>query len=174
MDVMYLPTVDHPPWLCAVLLVVFIPVSIWHERNWRRQLAAYAAARLEAGATDAEWPEPGLRRQLGVQPWLVLLAAALLACMVALGAAALLVWPQKMPLFDEVINYFDRPYLAVALLAGTAAVVGAVAFAIELRRSPWARVANLVRRVTYATPAERDAAFAAALAVDPGVPPRTK
>ena len=170
MPPMYLPTIDHPPWFCAVLLVIFIPVSIWHERNWRATLAAYATMRLEAGATDADWPTAGLRRQLGVQPWLVLAAAGLLAAMVVLGAAALLVWPQKLPFFDEVINYFDRPYLAVALVAGIAAVVGALALAIDLARSPWAAVARLVRGTTYATPEARKAAFTEALAADPGVP----
>ena len=38
---LYLPTIDRPLWPCLVLLVVFIPVSIWHEAHWRRTLADY-------------------------------------------------------------------------------------------------------------------------------------
>ena len=39
MITMYLPTIDWPLWPCVVLLVVFIPISIWHEIHWRRTLA---------------------------------------------------------------------------------------------------------------------------------------
>ena len=77
----YLPTVDYPLWPCVGLaLLVFIPVTIWHERAWRRTLAEYGAARSAAGAVDP-WPPEGMSALLGVQPWLLLTAAALLAVM---------------------------------------------------------------------------------------------
>lgn len=170
MITMYLPTIDHSLWPCVGLLIVFIPVSIWHEAAWRRTLAAYAVERRAAGASDEPWPSTGLKRTMSLQPWLILVAAALLAMMVALGTTALLAWPHKLAYFDEVLNYFDRPYLTAMLVAGTAAVVGAVALAIDLSRSPWQRVAARVRRATHAPQAAREACFSAALKVDPGVP----
>ena len=166
----YLPTVDYPLlWPCVgVALLVFVPVSIWHERAWRRTIAEYGVARLAAGASDP-WPPAGMSALLGVQPWLVLTAAGLLALMTALGLAALLVWPRKLPFFDGPLNYFDRPYVASMAVAGTAAVVGAVALGIDLARSPWARTARTVRRATHASSKKREQLFAAALEVDPGV-----
>ena len=170
MITMYLPTMDRPLWPCLVLLVVFIPISVWHEVAWRRTLADYAAVRRAAGAEDDEWPSPELRWALSLQPWLISVAAAMLALMVALGATALLSWPHRLAPFDEVLNYFDRPYLTAMLTAGVAAVVGALALAIDLARSPWNRVAARIRRATHAQPPAREACFSAALRVDPGVP----
>ena len=166
----YLPTVDYPQlWPCVgVFFLFFIPVSVWHDRAWRRTLAEYGVLRAAAGAVDP-WPPAGMRTLIGVQAWLVLTAAGLLAAMTALGIAALAAWPSKLPFFDYPINYFDRPYLLGAVVAGTAAVVGAVALGADLVRSPWAAVAHKVRRATHAPAATRERLFAEALAVDPGV-----
>ena len=106
---------------------------------------------------------------LGVQPWLLLTVAALLAMMTGLGLAALLLWPRKVPFFDAPLNYFDRPYVAATVVAGIAAVVGAVAVAIDLVRSPWAGVARALRRATHAPPEKRAELINAALEADPGV-----
>jgi hypothetical protein len=167
---MYVPTLDHPPWWFLWFIVVLVPISIYHERHWRRTLAAYAQARRDAGASDEPWPSREMRWVLSLQPWLILFAAFWLFAMVALGIAAMVVWPSKMPGFDEVINYYDRPYLSAMLTAGVAAVIGAVALAIDLARSPWAPVAHEVRRCTHARPEERARRFVNALACDPGVP----
>ncbi len=128
----YLPTVDYPLWPCVgLVLLVLIPVTIWHERAWRRTLAEYGRARSAAGAADP-WPPEGMGALLGVQPWLLLTAATLLAVMTGLGLAALLMWPRKVPFFDAPLNYFDRPYVAATVVAGMAAVVGAIAVAVDL------------------------------------------
>ncbi len=174
MITMYLPTVDHPLWPCLVLLLIFIPVSVWHELHWRRTLAEYAAARRAAGADDFPWPSSELRWTLSLQPWLVLFATALLGAMVALGGAALLVWPRRLPYFDEVINFYDRPYLTAGLIAGAATVIGGCALAIDLARSPWKGVASSIRRAVHATAIRRDKFFSAALRVDPGVVTTTR
>jgi hypothetical protein len=55
------------------------------------------------------------------------------------------------------------------VVAGTAAVIGAIALGLDLARSPWARVASRVRRATHAPTETRERLFSAALAVDPGV-----
>lgn len=165
----YLPTIDHSLWPCAVLLVVFVPVSVWHEVHWRRVLAEYAVLRREAGAAAGEWPTSELRWVLSLQPWLILFATILLGIMVAIGGAALLAWPNRLPNFNEVINYYDRPYLGAMLIAGAAAVVGGCALAIDLERSPWKGVARLIRRAPHGSQAQRDEIYSAALKVDPGV-----
>ena len=167
---LYLPTIDHSPWPFAVLIVLLVPLSLWHERNWRATLAAYSHARRAAGASDERWPDAETKWVLSLQPWLVLAVALLLAGMVLLGGAAMAVWPHRMPGFDETINYFDRPYLSATLTAGLAALVGAVALAIDLWHSPWSRVASEVRRCVYASAEERERRFESALACDPGVP----
>ena len=166
----FLPTIDHPiVWPCVgVALLVFIPVSIWHDRAWKRTLAEYGAVRLAAGATDP-WPPAGMSALIGVQPWLILTSAGLLAAMTALGLAALLAWPRSLPFFDGPLNYFDRPYVTTMVVAGVAGVVGAVALGLDLARSPWARVASKVRRATHAPSETRERLFSAALVVDPGV-----
>lgn len=166
----YLPEPTFPLWPCAVLLVVFIPVSIWHERNWRRALAAYAQARTEAGAADEGWPTPDLARAMGVQLWLVLLVTILLALGVAIAAWAALLWPHRPPGFDQPLNLYDLPYLWSFIVAGTAAVIAGLAIALDVGRSPWVGVARKVRRAIYASPEERARLFALALAADPGVP----
>jgi hypothetical protein len=167
----YLPTIDYPViWPClGAALLVFVPVSIWHDRAWKRTLAEYGAVRLAAGAEDP-WPPVGMSALIGVQPWLILTSAGLLAVMTAIALGALLVWPGKLPFFDYPLNYFDRPYVATMVVAGTAAVVGAVALGVDLARSPWARTAHNVRAATHRKPEKRDRCFAAALAADPGVP----
>jgi hypothetical protein len=166
----YLPTIDHSLWPVAVVLVALVPLSFWHERNWRSTLAAYADARRAAGASDEAWPGAEVGWMLSLQPWLLAFAAALLAAMVALGATVMAVWPHRMPGFDETLNYFDRPYLGAMLVAGTAAVIGAIALAIDLWRSPWAGVAKEIRRSVYVTADERAERFGRALEADPGVP----
>ena len=140
----YLPTIEFSLWPCAVLLLVFVPVSIWHERNWRRTLAAYAAARRDAGAAEEEWPTRSLRRVMGVQPGLVLAACTLLALVTGLGVVAAFVWPKRLPGFDLPINPYDLPYLWSMIVAATAAVVAGVAVAVDVWRNPWSRGA--VRR----------------------------
>jgi hypothetical protein len=166
----YLPTIDHSLWPCAILLLIFIPVSIWHDRNWRRTLSAYAEARRAAGADGGEWPSAGLRRLMGVQPGLVLAATALLAAMTAFATWAVVQWPYRPYGFDLSVNIFDLPYLWCAIVAGCAAVVAGIAVTLDLARSPWAFVARQVRRSMYLPAEERAKRFEAALAVDPGVP----
>jgi len=166
---MWLPTLDYSLWPCMLLLIVFIPVSLWHERAWRRTLAEYAQLRVGAGARDAAWPSQSLRRRLGTQPWLLLAATAPLAAMTALGLAALLAWPKGLPGFDQPLNYFDRPYLAAVSVAAIAAIVAVVAVVVDLLGSPWARVASNIRRAVHARPAEREKRLAAALEADPDV-----
>jgi len=170
MHALYLPTIEHSLWPFAVLLVALVPVSFWHERNWRSTLTAYADVRKQAGAAEESWPATGTKWVLNLQPRLLILAAALLALMVALGAAALAAWPHRLPGFDEPINYFDRMYLGAMLVAGTAAVIGAIAVAVDLWHSPWADVANQLRRSMYVSVEERTSRFERALAADPGVP----
>ena len=126
--------------------------------------------RQAAGAADEAWPSSELRWTLSLQPLLLLASAMLLAAIVALGWASLLAWPHRLLGFDEAINYYDRPYLAAMLVAGTAAVVGAATLAIDLWRSPWQGVAARVRRAVHAPAPKRAAFFSAALGVDPGVP----
>jgi len=152
----YLPTIDHSLWPCVALLVIFIPVSIWHERHWRRTLAEYADMRRDAGADDAEWPDSELRMVLGLQPALVAFATVLLAGMVLLGAVALFAWP-----------HFDRPYLSAMLVAGVATVVGALVLVVDLWCSPWHGVAFNIRRAVHAPAEKRAARLAAALELDP-------
>lgn len=166
----YLPTVGFSLWPCAALLLVFVPVSLWHERNWRRALADYAQLRRDAGASDERWPAPELARLMGVQSWLLFAVSALLALMVALALWAALVWPSKPPGFEMPLNPLDLPFLWSMIVAGVAAVVACVAVALDLLGSPWARVSTCVRRSMYAPADVRAALFARALASDPGVP----
>ena len=170
MTSIYLPTIDHSLWPCAVLLVVFIPISIARERSWRRTLAAYAEVRRAAGAAEGAWPPPGLANAMGVQPRLLFLVAGMLGAVTLFGAYVAIIWPQKFPGFDLPVNPFDLPFLWSMVVAGTAAVVAVVAIAIDLGGSPWMGVSRELRRVIYASAAERERVFAAALELDPGVP----
>jgi hypothetical protein len=171
MVTMYLPTVYWPYlWPCAVLLLVFIPVSIWHQVHWSRTVAEYAALRRSAGAPDEPWPTRDLRWVLSLQPWLLILVASLLAVMVVTGLVAMVVWPHRLFRFGNILNYYDRPYLASMLVAGIAAVIGVTALAIDLLRSPWKGVAAQVRRAVHASPSQHESRLQAALKLDPGVP----
>lgn len=170
MVTMYLPTVDWPLWPCLVLLIVFIPLSIWHQVHWNRTVAEYAALRRAAGATDEPWPTPDLKWVLSLQPWLLLTVAAMLASMVAMGVAAMVAWPHRLFSAFDVLNYYDRPYLASMLVAGSAAVIGVVALAVDLLRSPYKGVAAQIRRAVHAPQRQHDSRLAAALRLDPGVP----
>jgi hypothetical protein len=154
----------------VVLLLIFIPVTIWHERNWRRTLEEYATVRRAAGAAAGPWPSPGLRRLMGVQPGLVLLVTALLAAMTAFATWAVVQWPYRPHGFDLSVNVYDLPYLWCAIVAGCAAVVAGIAVTLDLARNPWALVAHNVRRAMYRPAEERAKRFEAALAIDPGVP----
>lgn len=165
----YLPTLSFSLWPCVVLLIVFIPVSILHERNWRRTLTAYAQFRRDAGATDADWPSADLARAMGVQVWLVTLPTGMLAIVTGVAIWAALLWPRRPPGFDTAINPFDLPYLWGFIVAGAAAVIAGLAIAIDVGRSPWVGVARKVRRAIYAEPPERERLFALALEADPGV-----
>ena len=168
----YLPTVGFSLWPCAVLLAVFVPVSIWHDRNWRRTLAAYAQARRDAGASAEKWPSGELARVMGVQPWLIFTVGMLLALVVATAAWAAVIWPGKPLGFETPLNPYDLPYVWSMVIAGAAAVVACMAVAIDLSRSPWARVAESVRRSMYAPQDKRAVLFAQAIASDPGIPQR--
>ena len=164
----YLPNLELSSlWPCAALLLVFIPVSIWHERNWRRTLADYAEARRKAGAAGGEWPSAALARLMSIQPGLVMFACALLGLGVAVAAATALIWPQTPPGFDLPINPYDLPYLWSMVVAGAAAVVAGVAIAVDVWRNPWSKVAKHVRRAIHARPIVRAQLFSAALKVDP-------
>ena len=167
----YLPTLSFSLWPCVALLIVFIPVSILHERNWKRTLSAYSEFRRDAGATEADWPSADLARAMGVQPWLVSLATAMLAIVTGVALWAALLWPHRPAGFDAAINWYDLPYLWSFIVAGIAAVIAGLAIAIDVGRSPWRGVARKVRRAIYVDPQERTRLFALAHAADPGVPP---
>jgi hypothetical protein len=79
-------------------------------------------------------------------------------------------WPHRLFSALDVVNYYDRPYLASMLIAGSAAVVGVVAVAVDLLQSPYKGVAIQIRRAVHAPRRQRDSRFAAALRLDPGVP----
>ena len=188
MHLSFWPTLGFDLWPCAALIVVFVPISLAHERNFRRTVAAYSAARIEAGAIalvpatvagaerpmlaepDAQWPPRALSHLLGLQPGLLAVLALLLGWMTATAIAGVLAWPRALPYFNLAINYYDRPYVWVFGSMGAALTVALAAVAIDLRRSPWARVAVCLRRAVYASPERRAALFAEALASDPGVP----
>ena len=165
----YLPTLGFSLWPCAVLLLVFIPVSFWHERNWRRTLAEYAQVRKNAGVSDGEWPPPGMANLMGVQPGLILFACAILGLMVAVAVVAALMWPRTPPGFEHAINPLDLPYVWSMIVAAAAAVIAGVAIALDVARNPWSKVARSVRRAIYAPAEQRSRCFAEALAVDPGI-----
>ncbi len=123
-----------------------------------------------AGATDEPWPTRDVRWVLSLQPWLMMLVASLLAIMVATGVVTMVVWPHRLFAFGNILNYYDRPYLASMLVAGIAAVIGVTALAIDLLRSPWKGVAAQVRRAVHASPSQHESRLHAALKLDPGVP----
>ena len=162
-----LPTVGFSLWPCVVLLAVFIPVSVWHERNWRRTLAAYAEQRRAAGAPTGEWPPADLALLMGVQPWLVFVVCGILGGAIAIALWAVLQWPQTPAGFELPINPYDMPYIWTMVIAASAAVVAGLAIAIDAARSPWAKVARCIRRSMYASAEQRAAAFASALEADP-------
>lgn len=166
----WLPEVRYPLWPCLVLILVFIPISLRHERNWRRTLAEYSAARAQAGATDGVWPPKRIKHLVGIQPWLLFAVAGMLGFVIALAIVGLVYWPHTPPLFYDAINYFDRPYLTIACVIGIAAVAAIVAVAVDISRQPWAPVADKVRRSIYASPEKRAELFSAALRADQGVP----
>ena len=170
MNFWYLPTLSFSLWPCVVLVLVFIPISLYHERTWRRTLAEYATARREAGATEREWPPADARHLLGIQPRVLYAVAAMLGAMTALGIVVLAAWPHRLPHFDAALNYFDRPYLLGMSVIGLAAVVAIVALAFDISHQPWAPVAERLRRSMYAPAEKRARLFSAALAADPGVP----
>jgi hypothetical protein len=163
----YLP--DRPRWLwvCGALLLVMVPVSVVHDRNWKRTLAAYAGERLNAGASAGAWPPSEHRLLMGAQLWLVLLVTCLLAVMTAVAVWAALLWPRRPPGFDLPVNFYDLPYLWGMVVIGLAAVVAGTAFAVAIWRSPWWPVARKLRRAVYANEEERDRLFAEALGLDP-------
>jgi hypothetical protein len=165
-----LPTVGFSLWPCAWLLIVFIPVSVFHERNWRRALASYAEMRREAGASDADWPTADQRIILGAQPWLLLLASTILGLFSAFALWALLQWPRIPAGFELPINYYDLAYLWTVLVMSLAAVAIGVAIGLDALRSPWAGVAWRLRRSMYAPEEVRSRMLAEALACDPGIP----
>lgn len=170
MNFWYLPTLSFSLWPCAVLLLVFVPISIYHERHWRRTLAEYALARKDAGATDEAWPPDGARHLLGIQPWLLYAVAGLLGAMTVVGVATLMAWPHRLPLFDNVLNYYDRPYLLGMSVIGASAVVALLAVAFDISHQPWAPVAHALRRSMYAPAETRERLLSAAVVADPGVP----
>ena len=166
----YLPTLGFSLWPCVALLVLFVPVTIWHEVAWRRTVREYARLREEAGAADGDWPRWDVRVLLGTQPWLVLLAAALLSAMLLVALYGLVMWPKRPLGFEMAVNYYDLPYGWSMVVAGLAALAAAVALALEAARSPWAPVARTIRHAVHAPHALREQLFARALVVDPGVP----
>ena len=165
----YLPIPAYPLWPCLVAVIVLIPVSLLHERNWRRTLAAYAELRAQAGVAEGEWPSPDLRVALGLQPWLLVIVAVPLALLTAAGIFAGLAWPARPFGFDVAVNFFDLPFLWSMIVAATAALVATFAVLVDLLRSPWRRVADCVRRAIYASPEVRADLFAKALEADPDV-----
>jgi hypothetical protein len=165
----YVPIPMFPMWPCPLLILIFVPVSVMHERNWRRTLAHYAERRREAGALEQEWPQGELAIAMSLQPWLVLSATIALALVTGFGIFTAMLWPYKPPGFDLPINPYDLPFLWSMIVAGVAAVVAGLAVAVDVARSPWARVAAELRRAIYASVEEREGRFARALAADPGV-----
>lgn len=165
----YLPNRPTWTWVCGVLLIVAIPVSVGHDRNWRRTLLAYAEKRREAGAEAGEWPPADLAFLMGLQLWLVALVTGMLAVMTAVAVWAALLWPQRPPGFESPLNPYDLPYVWGVVAAGAAGVVAGVTLAIALARSKWSPVADRIRRAVYAEPGKRDRLFREALALDPGI-----
>lgn len=165
----YLPTVGFSLWPCAGLLAFFIPVTAMHERNWRRTIAAYAAMRKGAGATDDAWPTRQQRVILGVQPWLLFTVSGLLGAFALFALWALLQWPHRPPGFEAVINFYDLVYLWCTLAMALGAVAIGLAIGVEAARSPWAGVAQRIRRSMYAPASARERLLAEALAIDPGL-----
>lgn len=169
MQFWYLPIPAFPLWPWLVAVVVLIPVSLLHERNWRRTLAAYAAARVEAGVQHGEWPTADLRVALGLQPWLLAVVAIPLALLTAVGIFAGLAWPARPFGFETELNFYDLPFLWSMIVAATAALVATVAVLADLLRSPWRVVADCMRHAIYASPEVRAEWFAKALAADPDI-----
>jgi hypothetical protein len=165
----YLPVPAFPLWPCLALVIVMIPVSLWHERNLRRTLDAYSAVRVEAGVAEGEWPPSELRFVLGVQPWLLVVVAVPLAVMAILGIVAGVAWPAKPFGFEREMNFFDLPFLWSVVVMAVAAITAVAAMAVDLLRSPWREVARCVRRAIHASPAQRAELFARALEADPDV-----
>jgi hypothetical protein len=166
----YLPIPMFPLWPCVVAILVFIPVSIWHERNWRRTLAEYAERRHAEGAPPGVWPTADLAIALSLQPWLVLGVTTALALVTGFGIYAAVLWPYRPPGFDLPINPYDLPFLWSMIVAGAAAVAAGLAIGIDGVTSPWAPVAHELRRSMYAKPEVRERRFSAAISADPGVP----
>jgi hypothetical protein len=163
----YLP--DRPSWLwvCGVLLLVFIPVSVRHDRNWKRTLSEYADARREAGAAAGKWPQADLAFLMGLQLWLVLSVTTMLGLMTAVAAWAAWSWPYRPPGFDLPVNLYDLPWVWSFVVAGTAAVVAGVTLVVAIWRSPWWPVARKIRGAIYADPVRRQEILAEALKLDP-------
>jgi hypothetical protein len=169
----YLPNRPSWLWVCGALLLVFIPVSVRHDRNWKRTLAEYADIRREAGAIAEEWPRPDLAFLMGLQLWLVSLVTVMLAVMTAVAVWAAVLWPFRPPGFDLPVNLYDLPWLWSFVVAGTAAVVAGLTLMVAIWRSPWWSVARKIRGATYADPVRRQEIFAEALSVDPEVGARS-
>lgn len=154
-----------------IVLLLFAIISIAHERNWRRLLADYAAARREAGASeDGTWPSTWLSYALSMQPVILVLLACCLIPMVGFGLYGALYWPHRPPLFFAPIHPDDLPVLWAGIVAGCAAVLALVVVAVAMWRSPWQGVARRLRRSVYAPAEKRAVLFAEAIERDPGVP----
>lgn len=167
----YLSRSGYPLWACLTLVVILVPVTLWHEHNWHRTLETYGQLRIEAGAAESEsWPPEDYAWLMGVQLWLVLLTSALLASVTGLALWLALQWPEGVSSLDLPINRFDLPYLWGFAVAGGAATVAGLAIAWDMWRSPWVRVARRIRWAIYAKEPKRARLFTEALALDPGIP----
>lgn len=166
----FVPGGQQGLWVCAAAFLVLIPVSVWHDRNWKRTLAEYAQKRREAsGAAADDWPRADVAVLMGLQLWLVLSATIVLAAMAAAALWAAILWPRLPWVFPLRVNPYDLPYVWGLTTVIVAAAVGGVALAIAIWRSPWWPVARKIRRAVYARPDERERFFAEALERDPGL-----
>jgi hypothetical protein len=157
-------------WPIAVVLGLLALVSVWHDRNFRATIEAYAALRREAGATDEPWPAPVLRRSLALQPGLLLFGAILIAFVSLVGTLDELF--RSDPLRWLPPGYNVPPPSAssiVAALLGWVAAAVLMALALYAARSPWKDVALNIRRAIYAKAESRERLFAEALRHDPGL-----
>lgn len=159
---------DFP--LLWFILGMLLVISYFHDKRQRATVAAYAAARRQRGADDGEWPDASVRRALFVNPGVLLAGAT------AIGLVGVMGWLVEFfrtDPFGRLPGYEPPPPSIAALVAATLALLVSVVLqvmALRARRAPYKPVADRVRAAIYAKPERREALFAEALALDPGVP----
>lgn len=154
-------------WIVGGLAVI----SFLHDRRQRSTVAEYARRRVNEGATDTAWPDSRVRWALFVNPALLLTGA------LGIGLIGLLGWLVEFfrtDPFHRMPGYEPLPASMSALVAATCALVisaGLQVLAARGLRSPHKLMALRIRSAIYAKPEKREALFAEALALDPGLSP---